>query len=230
MKLMDKAEEYLNGKILLFNKPVNWTSFDVVRKVKSKLYHKYKLKKIKVGHAGTLDPLADGLMLVCTGKATKKLNDFQDFGKEYVATIEIGKTTPSFDLETDFDNNFPIGHINRDMIEKCLSGFLGEQEQMPPIFSAKRINGKRAYEMAREKKEVELKPSTINIEELELLDYEKPMLKVKIKCSKGTYIRSFANDLGKKLESGAYLAGLTRTSVGDYSLNGALDIERFEED
>ncbi len=227
--MIDKAEEYLDGQILLFNKPVKWTSFDVVKKVKSKLYHKYKLKKIKVGHAGTLDPLADGLMIVCTGRATKKLNGFQDYDKEYIATFGLGKTTPSYDLEKEFDGEFPVNHISREMIAKTLAGFIGEQEQIPPVFSAKWLNGKRAYDLAREEKKVELKPSLVNIKEVELISLEMPFVKARIKCSKGTYIRSIARDLGKKLESGAYLSALTRTAVGNYHLDNALDIETFEE-
>ena len=220
---------YLEGKILLFNKPLNWTSFDVVKKVKSKLYYKYKLKKIKVGHAGTLDPLADGLMLICTGKATKKLNEFQDFDKEYVAKIGLGKTTPSCDLETEFDHETSIDHIEIDEVKKVLEGFKGVQEQVPPIFSAKKIDGKRAYEMAREKIEVKMTPARIEISEIELVEWTMPFIIVRVRCSKGTYIRALARDIGERLKCGAYLAGLKRTAIGPYHLNEALAIEKFEE-
>lgn len=225
-----EAEAYQEGRILLLNKPREWSSFDVVKKVKTKLFHKYKLKKIKVGHAGTLDPLADGLMIVCTGRATKKLNDFQGFTKEYVATFGLGKTTPCYDLEKDFDGEFPIDHITKELVENTLNDFLGEQEQIPPVFSAKKLNGKRAYEMARENIEVKMKPSIIKINEIELLSYDLPFVKVRINCSKGTYIRSIARDLGTRLNSGAYLAALTRTMVGDYNLKDSVDVVSFEED
>jgi len=227
---MTKAEEYAEGKILLINKPLNWTSFDIVKKVKSKLYYKYKLEKLKVGHAGTLDPLAEGLMIICTGKATKKLNDFQDYDKEYIAKIGIGKTTPSFDLETAFNSEYPVEHVSSEMINDTLKSFLGWQEQVPPAFSAKKINGKKAYEIAREKKEVELKPVMVNFKEIKLLDFSIPFINVMIKCSKGTYIRSFARDFGQKINSGAYLAGLKRTVIGPFHLNEAINIESFEED
>ena len=222
--------DYTEGQVLLFDKPFGWTSFQLVNKIRWIIRNKKNIKKIKVGHGGTLDPLATGLMIVCTGKATKKLNDFQNYDKEYIAKIELGKTTPSFDLETPFDGEFPTEHINKNLIEKVLQNFKGKQEQIPPIFSAKWVNGKRAYEMAREKKEIELKPAEICINDIELLDYNMPFISVRLNCSKGTYVRSFARDLGVKLNSGAYLAGLKRTAIGPFLLNNAIDIEQFEED
>ena len=227
MDLDLKIEDIIEGKVFLINKPLGWTSFDVVNKIRFAIRHNYNVKKIKVGHAGTLDPLADGLMIVCTGKATKKLYEYQDYEKEYEATIEFGKTTPSFDLETEFDKEYPTGHLTEKKINETLKTFLGETKQEPPVFSAKWIDGKRAYEMARKKKDVEMKPVLINISNIELLEINLPVIRVKLSCSKGTYIRSFAHDLGKKMESGAHLAGLKRTAIGPFKLNKAIEIERF---
>jgi tRNA pseudouridine55 synthase len=225
---MSIAESYLEGKILLFDKPLNWTSFDVVKKVKAKLYHNHGLRKLKVGHAGTLDPLASGLMLVCTGRATKKIQELQDQKKEYTARIGLGKTTPSFDLETPFDGEYPFEHINEEMVLNVLQGFEGVQWQLPPVYSAKRLDGKRAYELAREKKNVEMQPAKVEINHIALWAFELPFIEIKVVCSKGTYVRSLAHDIGARLKSGAYLAGLQRTAIGAYRLSEALDIEGFE--
>jgi tRNA pseudouridine55 synthase len=231
---MDKKEDcaspvefWQSGQILILNKPLGWTSFDLVKKIRYSLKHKYRIRKIKVGHAGTLDPLASGLMIICTGKATKKLEEFQGLNKEYIADIRLGSTTPSFDQESDIDNIYPVDHINEDIISVTLKGFMGQQEQEPPIFSAKKLKGKRAYDHARDGETVFLEPNSVVFYELELMRWVMPDMKIRIKCSKGTYIRSFARDLGKKLGSGGHLIGLKRTSIGDISLDQAMEIEDF---
>jgi tRNA pseudouridine55 synthase len=216
------------GEILLFDKPCGWTSFDLVNKVKSLIKHKTGLKKIKVGHAGTLDPLASGLLIVCTGRMTKQITSIQDRPKEYIANIEIGRTTPSFDQETETDGIFPLNHITDKLLNEKIAGMVGEIDQIPPIFSAKFVNGKRAYEYARKGKEVEMKPSRVCINYCELVESALPHIIVKIGCSKGTYIRSYARDLGLALESGACLTGLRRTAIGEFSLDKALTIADFK--
>jgi tRNA pseudouridine55 synthase len=227
-------EDFQTGAVLPIYKPYEWTSFDVVKKIKNQVTKKIRqqlnvrLKNFKVGHAGTLDPLAEGLVLVCTGKATKKINELMADEKEYVATIELGKTTPSYDLETQYDNTFPTDHITEELINEVLATFVGEQDQLPPIYSAKNINGKRAYDYARKGEEVELKTNKITITELELLEFDLPTLKIKVVCSKGTYIRSLAYDIGKSLNSGAHLTGLIRTRIGSYRIESSLSIEEFE--
>jgi len=227
-------EDFLTGAIIPVNKPYEWTSFDVVKKVKnqiSKLLRQQlniRPKSFKVGHAGTLDPLAEGLVLVCTGKATKKINDLMMDEKEYVATIELGKTTPSYDLETDYDETFPTDHITETLVKTTLQKFMGEQDQVPPIFSAKNINGKRAYDYARKGEEIELKANKVTISELELIDFNNTNITLRIVCSKGTYIRSLAHDIGKSLESGAHLVKLIRTRIGKYSLDSSITIEELE--
>lgn len=231
---VNNIEEFQTGKIIPINKPYEWTSFDVVKKVKNQIGKRLRqalnirLKNFKVGHSGTLDPLAEGLVLICTGKATKKINDLMADEKEYIATIEIGKTTPSYDLETDFDAFFPTDHINKDLINEILKSFIGEQDQVPPVYSAKNINGERAYEYARRGEEIEMKSNRITISNLELLEYDMPNIIVRVVCSKGTYIRSLAHDIGKKLNSGAHLTRLIRTRIGDYNLDSSLTIEEFE--
>lgn len=217
------------GQVLSFNKPLYWTSFDLVNKIRIMIRSAFKLKKIKVGHAGTLDPLASGLMIICTGRATKRIDEFRDLDKEYVATLHLGKTTPSFDLETETDKNYPTDHINEEMVKKVLTGFIGMQDQMPPLYSAKLLNGKRAYEFARKGVEQELKTVQVHFNEIELLSFKVPEITVRILCSKGTYIRSFARDIGIALGSGAYLSALERTAIGNYSVKDAFTIDQFSE-
>lgn len=219
---------FIEGEVLLFDKPYQWTSFDLVKKVRKIISVKYKIKTLKVGHAGTLDPLASGLMIICTGKATKRINEYQDQEKEYVAGITLGKTTPSFDLETQFDNEYPIEHITDKFVIDKLKTFVGEMDQIPPVYSAKFIDGKRAYEFARAGKTVEMKSNRITISEAELLEFNLPEITIRVKCSKGTYIRSLARDLGVALDSGACLTSLKRTAIGSFSLNSAITIEEFE--
>jgi tRNA pseudouridine55 synthase len=227
--LSENRTVFEEGEVLLFNKPLYWTSFDLVNKVRIMIRSTFSIKKIKVGHAGTLDPLASGLMIICTGRATKRIEEFRDLDKEYVATIHVGATTPSFDLETETDNTYPINHITEEDVRLTLKGFLGEQQQMPPIYSAKLINGKRAYEYARKGIEKELEPSTVYFRELELLSIGLPEIKIRLVCSKGTYIRSFARDFGAALRSGAYLSALERTAIGDFRLESAYDLDSFRE-
>ena len=215
------------GQVLLFNKPLYWTSFDLVGKVRNILRSSLGLRKIKVGHAGTLDPLASGLMIICTGKATKKIDQFRDLDKEYVATFYAGATTPSYDLETETDHSYPTEHITEELVREKLAGFLGEQKQLPPMYSAKLIAGKRAYEYARQGIHKELEPVTVFFREVELICCNLPEIRVRIVCSKGTYIRSFARDLGVALGSGCYLSELQRTSIGDLKLENAYDIDNF---
>ena len=225
----NNPETYLDGAVLLIDKPLEWTSFDVVNKIRQTLRYRLGIQKIKVGHAGTLDPLATGLVIICTGKATKQINAFQDLDKTYRAVIRTGSTTPSFDLETAVDHTYPWEHITPEMIQAALKEFTGEQEQLPPVYSAKSVAGKRAYEMARKGKHVELKPQRIMIRKLELQDFDPPDLSIQVECSKGTYIRSLARDLGSYLHSGAHLTGLRRTLIGAYSVENALSIEDFQE-
>ena len=227
--LEEKLEKFKEGQVLLFDKPLSWTSFNVVNKVKSQFRSVFKVKKIKVGHAGTLDPLATGLLIVCTGKYTKRIQEIQDASKSYVADVILGASRPSYDKETEIDANFPSEHINLDLIKSVLENqFTGEIDQVPPVFSALKIGGKKAYEFARAGKELEMKSRKITIYEIKILSYEHPKLILDIHCSKGTYIRSIAHDLGKALNSGAYLDGLRRTKIGDYSLEGALNPEELK--
>ena len=223
----EKVTVFEEGKVLLFDKPVYWTSFDLVNKVRIMIRSTLGVKKIKVGHAGTLDPLASGLMIVCTGKATKKIDEFRDLDKEYIATFHLGETTPSFDLETETDNQYPTEHITRELVEEALLGFLGEQKQLPPMYSAKLIAGKRAYEFARQGIEKKLEPVTVYFREIELLSFGIPEIKIRLLCSKGTYVRSFARDLGEALKCGSYLSSLVRTAIGEYKVNDAYSLEGF---
>jgi tRNA pseudouridine55 synthase len=216
------------GQILLFNKPLYWTSFDLVNKVRIIIRNSLGIKNIKVGHAGTLDPLAEGLMIICTGKATKRINEFRDLDKEYVATIRLGQTTESHDLETEVSGIFPVEHITKEMVNKVFSTFIGELQQVPPVHSAKMIRGKRAYEYARKGEMKQLAPVKVYIRAIELLDFNLPDIEIKLNCSKGTYVRAFARDLGLALETGACLAHLRRTSIGEYKLENAFSIENFE--
>lgn len=221
------VEFWQEGQIILLDKPLGWTSFDLVRKVRYRLLHKYRLKKLKVGHAGTLDPLARGLMIICTGKATKKLEQFQELEKEYIADIRFGSTTPSFDLETEIDNSYPSDHLDRFKIISALEGFKGAQMQEPPLFSAKKLSGVRAYDHARRGDDIVLEPKPVVFRELELLSWNSPDARIRISCSKGTYIRAFARDLGRALHTGGHLTGLTRTRIGDLRLDQAMDLEEF---
>ena len=218
-----------DGQVLLFDKPVYWTSFDLVNKVRIMIRSTYGIRKLKVGHAGTLDPLASGLMIICTGKATKKIDQFRDLDKEYIATFHLGETTPSFDLETETDNHYPTDHITEKMVKDVLAEFTGEQKQLPPIYSAKLIAGKRAYEFARKGIEKKLEPVTVFFREIELLSFEIPEVKIRLLCSKGTYVRSFARDFGHALKSGSYLSSLQRTAIGTYYVRNAYSLDKFKE-
>ena len=221
--------DFKEGYIAIIDKPLEWTSTDVVRKIKYALQHRLGYKKIKIGHAGTLDPLATGVLIVCIGKATKMVNDLQAEEKEYIADIELGATTPSYDLEHPIDKRYPTDHITREMIEQALRDLTGERLQAPPIYSAKKVEGVRAYEFARAGEEVELKKALINIYEMEILSLEMPHLKVRVRCSKGTYIRSLAHEIGQALDSGAHLTGLRRTRSGGFTAENGWKLENFME-
>lgn len=220
---------FKEGEVLCFNKPLGWTSFKLVGHVRYHMCRRTKIKKLKVGHAGTLDPLATGVMIVCTGKATKRIEEFQYHTKEYIATIRLGATTPSYDLEHEIDATYPTEHITRELVEETLTRFVGEIEQIPPAFSACMVNGKRAYDLARKGQEVELKPKLLVIDEIELLECNLPDIRVRVVCSKGTYIRALARDIGEALQSGAHLIALERTRVGDIRLEDCLDPVQFKE-
>ena len=226
MKSFSK-EDFLEGQLLLIDKPMGWSSFQAVNKLKWAIRKKFQLKKIKIGHAGTLDPLATGLLLICTGKFTKKINDLQGQVKEYTGTITLGATTPSFDLETEVDQTFPIDHISDTLIQETTTGFIGEVEQVPPVFSALKKDGKRLYEYAREGKEVEIKKRQVTISEFEITQINLPEIEFRVVCSKGTYIRSLAHDFGKALQSGGHLSTLRRTKIGDYNVDIATDPNDF---
>ncbi|MDR0430193.1 MAG: tRNA pseudouridine(55) synthase TruB [Tannerellaceae bacterium] len=224
--------DFFTGETLYFNKPLRWTSFDLVNRFRYKLSRKLDVKKIKVGHAGTLDPLATGVMILCTGKATKRIDEFQYQTKEYVATLKLGETTPSFDLEQEVDAVYPTEHITRGKVEEALKQFAGTIQQTPPAFSAVKINGRRAYKFARKGRDVELKPKTLVIDELELLECSLPVIKIRVVCSKGTYIRALARDIGEALDSGAHLIALERTRIGNVTLDMCMnpeDIDSFLE-
>jgi tRNA pseudouridine55 synthase len=224
----EKPSVFEEGQVLLFDKPVYWTSFDLVNKIRIMIRATLGIRKIKVGHAGTLDPLATGLMIICTGKATKRIDEFMGLAKEYLAVLHLGETTPSFDLETEVDKKFPSEHITRDLAGRILETFIGEQNQVPPIFSAKYVDGRRAYEYARKGEEKELAPVRITITEAEMREFAMPDITVRLLCSKGTYIRSFARDYGIALKSGAYLSSLRRTAIGSFNVNDAYTLEKFE--
>jgi tRNA pseudouridine55 synthase len=222
------AEDFQNGQVLLIDKPLHWTSFQAVNKMKWALKSKLGLKKIKIGHAGTLDPLATGLLLVCTGKFTKKITELQGQAKEYTGTFYIGATTPSYDLETEIDKTFSVEHIDEDLIHKTISQFLGEIDQKPPIFSAIKKDGIRLYEHARAGETVEIAYRKTTIHEFEITRIALPEVDFRVVCSKGTYIRSLAFDFGKALQSGAHLIVLRRTKIGDYDVKNAMDVTLFE--
>ena len=221
--------DFVEGEILAFDKPLHWTSFDVVAKVRRVLCRCLGQKKLKVGHSGTLDPLATGVVIVCTGKKTKMIEQLQYDTKEYVATMQLGATTPSYDMEHPVDKTFPTAHITRTLIDQTIPQFIGEQWQSPPMYSAVSINGKRAYEIARKGETVELKPKLLVIDEIEVLsfDAEKMLLTIRVVCSKGTYIRALARDIGEQLQSGAYLTALRRTKVGNTRVEDCYQIDSF---
>ena len=224
----EKINIFEDGQVLLLDKPVYWTSFDLVNKVRIMLRETLGLRKIKVGHAGTLDPLADGLMILCTGKATKRIEEYSRMDKEYTGEIFLGATTPSYDLETEIDATYPTTHITEALVRKTLQKFIGEREQIPPVYSAKLVKGKRLYEYARKGISEEVKSVKIVFREIELLEFRMPVIKVRILCSKGTYIRAFARDIGRALNSGAYLSSLTRTAIGPFRLEQAMNLEKLK--
>ena len=222
--------DFFAGEVVFFNKPLDWTSFDLVNKFRYQLSRKLQVKKIKVGHAGTLDPKATGVMIVCTGRATKRIDAYQGQTKEYVATLKLGATTPSFDLEKEIDATYPVEHITREKVEEALKRFTGAIKQVPPAFSACNIDGKRAYKLARKGRDVPLKAKELVIDELELMEYKLPEIKIRVVCSKGTYIRALARDIGQALDSGAHLTALERTRIGDVTLDKCMqtdDIDSF---
>ncbi|MBE6225594.1 MAG: tRNA pseudouridine(55) synthase TruB [Bacteroidales bacterium] len=228
-ELSHNIEDYPDGIVILLDKPLKWTSADAVRRIKFLAQKHFRKKNIKVGHAGTLDPLATGVLLVCIGKATKQAEALQAQQKEYIAEITLGATTPSYDLEKEIDALYPYEHITKEAVEAVLEGMTGEQDQIPPVFSAKLINGTRAYEMARAGEEVVMKPARINIYSLEIVDFSLPKLVVRVRCSKGTYIRSLARDIGAALDSGGHLTGLIRSESGNFKVTEALSMDDITE-
>lgn len=220
---------FISGEIIIIDKPLGWTSFDAVKRLRGAIQRRLNVRKFKVGHAGTLDPLATGVLIVCTGRATKRITELQEGMKEYVAEVKFGATTPSYDLEKEIDATYPWEHITRERIEEVLPRFIGHVMQVPPVFSAVKIDGKRAYNYARKGKEVDIKAKPLEIREMEILKWEAPVLTLRVLCSKGTYIRALARDLGEALDSGAHLVGLRRTRVGDYTEQQALTIDRAVE-
>ncbi len=224
-----EIEDYLNGQLILIDKPLHWTSFQVVNKLRSAIKKKFQIKKIKVGHAGTLDPLATGLLVICTGKFTKKIDQLQAEIKEYTGTITLGATTPSYDLETEINETFITNHITEDLIKKATKIFIGEIDQYPPLYSAIKKDGVRLYELARRGETTELKSRKITIYNFEITNIKFPKVDFKVICSKGTYIRSLANDFGKALNSGAYLSDLRRSKSGDFDVKDAISPEEYVE-
>ena len=221
------VEDFKNGQVLLIDKPLDWTSFQVVNKIRGTIKKQFNLRKIKVGHAGTLDPLATGLLIICTGKFTKRIEEFQSQIKEYTGTFTIGSTTPSYDLETEINEHFTTEHITDKLIRDTTDLFIGEIDQKPPMFSAIKKDGKRLYELARAGKTIEIKSRKVTISEFEITKIDLPKIEFKVVCSKGTYIRSLANDFGKALHSGAHLSSLRRTKIGNYSSKDAYSIDMF---
>ncbi len=224
-----KTYDFLGGEVLLFDKDLNWTSFDLVNKVRNTLCRRMGIKKMKVGHAGTLDPLATGLLILCTGKSTKRIESFQAKEKEYTATLKLGATTPSFDKETEEDSNSDTSHVTINLIKEVIKQFQGEIEQVPPIFSAVKVKGKRAFDYARNGEELKLQPRKIVIKKIEVESFSLPYLKIRVECSKGTYIRSLARDIGDELKCGAYLTELRRTRIGEYKVEDAFNVDFFLE-
>ena len=227
-ELSNNIDDYPGGIVILLDKPLKWTSADAVRRIKFLAQKHFRKKNIKVGHAGTLDPLATGVLLICIGKATKQAEALQAQQKEYIAEITLGATTPSYDLEKEIDATYPYEHITEEAVNETLAGMIGEQDQVPPIFSAKLINGVRAYEMARAGEEVEMKPSRITLYGLDVMDFTLPKLVLRVKCSKGTYIRSLARDVGEALQSGGHLTGLIRTQSGGFTVEKCLQMDDLE--
>lgn len=223
------AFNFIEGELLLIDKPLEWTSFDVVNFIRSFLRKKYDLKKLKVGHAGTLDPLATGLLIICTGKMTKRIDEYQGMDKVYVGQMKLGATTPSFDKETEEDSHFDIDNLEEDTLKDAAGQFIGKIEQIPPIYSAVKIDGKRAYEHARKHEKKEIKPRKVVIHDFKLLNIQLPLIDFYVKCSKGTYIRSLARDFGEALNNGAYLTALRRTQIGYFSVKDAYSLESFKE-
>lgn len=223
-------KDFQTGQVILIDKPLDWTSFQIVNKIRWMILKKFKIKKIKVGHAGTLDPLATGLLIICTGKFTKKIDEYQAREKEYTGTFTLGATTPSYDLETEIDQTFDISDISEEKIKKTVHQFIGDIQQQPPIFSALKKDGKKLYEFARVGKEVEIPSRTVTISEFEITNIDLPKVDFRVVCSKGTYIRSLASDFGKALQNGAYLSALRRTRIGDFSVENAININDIERD
>jgi tRNA pseudouridine55 synthase len=221
------ATDFTEGRVLLIDKPLHWTSFDVVNKMRYAIRKTYNFKKFKVGHAGTLDPLATGLLIVCAGKATKQINNYMGLPKEYLGTITLGATTPSYDLETEVNQIFQTDHITDELLEKVRLSFLGDIEQVPPIFSAIKKDGKKAYEAARNGEEIKLNARTVHIDTFEIERINSDTIQFKVVCSKGTYIRSLAHDFGKALNSGAHLSSLRRSAIGEYSVTEAISPQEF---
>ena len=226
---MKKTFQFLEGEVLLINKPLHWTSFQLVNKLRWLIKRKIGIKKIKVGHAGTLDPLASGLMIICTGKKTKEISQHQDAEKEYIATLKLGATSPSYDGETEETYFYPTKHISKELVISVCNQFIGEIEQFPPIFSAIKVKGKKLYESARKGNKVKIKPRIIRINELEIIKMDLPYIKLRVSCSKGTYIRSLAYDLGKAMNTGAWLFELQRTKIGSETIKNAIDINDFQQ-
>ncbi|MBQ2541046.1 MAG: tRNA pseudouridine(55) synthase TruB [Paludibacteraceae bacterium] len=223
--------DFLEGEIIAIDKPLHWTSFDVVGKVRGAICHHIGQRKLKVGHTGTLDPLATGVVVICTGKKTKLISQMQYDTKEYLATLQLGATTPSYDLEKEIDQTYPTAHITRELIDQVIPQFVGEQWQTPPMFSAVQVNGKRAYELARKGETVELKPKLLVIDEIVVTDFnpETMQLSIRVVCSKGTYIRALARDIGERLRSGAHLIALRRIRIGDIRVENCTTVEQFSE-
>lgn len=221
--------DFLAGEVLLFDKDLEWTSFDLVQRVRNTLCRRMGIKKMKVGHAGTLDPLATGLMILCTGKATKQIESFQNQEKEYIATLKLGATTPSFDLETEEDSTGDISHVTQELLQEKLKKFVGEIEQIPPVFSAVKVKGRRAFDYARNGEDLKLRPKNIVISNITIEKFKLPEVEIKVTCSKGTYIRALARDIGQELNCGAYLIQLRRTKIGAFDVNDAINVNFFLE-
>ncbi|HPG73407.1 MAG TPA: tRNA pseudouridine(55) synthase TruB [Bacteroidales bacterium] len=220
--------DFIEGQLIVANKPMAWTSLDVVNKIRSLACKQIGVDKLRVGHAGTLDPMATGVLLLCTGRYTKHIEKLQDGDKEYVAKLKLGATTPSFDMETEEDAVYPYEHITQEMLEECITHFTGPIEQVPPVYSAVKIGGKRSYKIARRGRETTVKPRLVEIYKIGIEQYNLPFVTIRVSCGKGTYIRALARDIGKRLNSGAYVSGLVRTKSGDYTIENALEIEEIE--